>query len=426
MLTSVDAARRASPSRSSPSRPPATTRARSCASSRSAASGGPAPTPRSSARCRRATTSRRSRRAASSRRTLGKFVVDGLVSQLARLHGSRTSPPRWRRISTRSKPAGSGASRCSKRFYKRFREQLDKSKKQKRWAPEPHRDRPGLRRVRLEDAEALEQERLVPRLRGVPQVQEHAGSRARRRGDDADSAPHDRLQMRQVRQADGHQDRPLRRVPVVHRLPGVQERASRCRSAIPCPKCGGDIIEIKSRRRGGTSFYGCSNYSADIKCDFKLWQKPVPEPCPHVRREVPGDRRRQEEPDARLLDRRSAASRSPSRKRSAVLGKPVGARPARPTARRRRRTEALARAPMSMAMTRHHRRRGPRGLRGRLAARGARDRRAFYSSRSRTSGRPRRPAMACGARVLELDARRRARRTRSGCSRRSCGARARS
>jgi DNA topoisomerase-1 len=49
---------------------------------------------------------------------------------------------------------------------------------------------------------------------------------------------------------------------------------------IPCPKCGGELIEIKSRRRGGRSFYGCSNYSAAIKCDYKLWQKPIKEPCP--------------------------------------------------------------------------------------------------------------------------------------------------
>src|SRR5262249_6571809 len=37
---------------------------------------------------------------------------------------------------------------------------------------------------------------------------------------------------------------------------------------------------IKSRRRGGKSFYGCSNYSAAIKCDFRQWQKPIKEPCP--------------------------------------------------------------------------------------------------------------------------------------------------
>jgi DNA topoisomerase-1 len=46
---------------------------------------------------------------------------------------------------------------------------------------------------------------------------------------------------------------------------------------VPCPQCGGDIVEVRSKKRGGRSFYGCVNYP---KCDFKLWQKPVPEPCP--------------------------------------------------------------------------------------------------------------------------------------------------
>ena len=42
-----------------------------------------------------------------------------------------------------------------------------------------------------------------------------------------------------------------------------------------------DIIEVKSKKKGGKTFYGCSNYSAEtIKCDFKLWQKPIAEPCP--------------------------------------------------------------------------------------------------------------------------------------------------
>ena len=35
-----------------------------------------------------------------------------------------------------------------------------------------------------------------------------------------------------------------------------------------------------TRKRAGRTFYGCSNYNAEQKCDFKLWQKPVPEPCP--------------------------------------------------------------------------------------------------------------------------------------------------
>ena len=44
---------------------------------------------------------------------------------------------------------------------------------------------------------------------------------------------------------------------------------------------GGDLIEIRPKKRGGKTFYGCSNYQSEaIKCDFKLWQKPIGEPCP--------------------------------------------------------------------------------------------------------------------------------------------------
>jgi len=50
---------------------------------------------------------------------------------------------------------------------------------------------------------------------------------------------------------------------------------------VKCPKCTtGDIIEIKAKGRGRV-FYGCSNYNDEsIKCDFRVWQKPVEIPCP--------------------------------------------------------------------------------------------------------------------------------------------------
>lgn len=38
---------------------------------------------------------------------------------------------------------------------------------------------------------------------------------------------------------------------------------------IPCPKCGGEVIQRRTRR--GKTFYGCSNYP---KCDFASWTKP--------------------------------------------------------------------------------------------------------------------------------------------------------
>jgi DNA topoisomerase-1 len=49
---------------------------------------------------------------------------------------------------------------------------------------------------------------------------------------------------------------------------------------VPCPKCGGDIVEVRSKKRGSKSFYGCTRYAATPSCDFKLWQKPVAIPCP--------------------------------------------------------------------------------------------------------------------------------------------------
>ena len=47
------------------------------------------------------------------------------------------------------------------------------------------------------------------------------------------------------------------------------------KTGVPCPKCGGDIIERKTRR--GRTFYGCSNYP---KCDFITNDRPLEEKCP--------------------------------------------------------------------------------------------------------------------------------------------------
>ncbi len=44
---------------------------------------------------------------------------------------------------------------------------------------------------------------------------------------------------------------------------------------VPCPQCGGDITERRTRR--GRSFFGCSNYP---DCTFSTWYRPAPEQCP--------------------------------------------------------------------------------------------------------------------------------------------------
>ena len=43
-----------------------------------------------------------------------------------------------------------------------------------------------------------------------------------------------------------------------------------------CPKCGGEVIEKKSKK--GHVFYGCSNWP---NCDFMTWDKPTSEKCPN-------------------------------------------------------------------------------------------------------------------------------------------------
>jgi len=45
---------------------------------------------------------------------------------------------------------------------------------------------------------------------------------------------------------------------------------------IPCPQCGGELLEKKTRR--GRTFYGCSNWPA---CNFTTWKRPLTVRCPH-------------------------------------------------------------------------------------------------------------------------------------------------
>jgi len=46
-------------------------------------------------------------------------------------------------------------------------------------------------------------------------------------------------------------------------------------TGVKCPRDGGDLVERRSRR--GRTFYGCSHYP---NCDFVLWARPLPQPCP--------------------------------------------------------------------------------------------------------------------------------------------------
>lgn len=54
--------------------------------------------------------------------------------------------------------------------------------------------------------------------------------------------------------------------------PLIQETGAKC------PKCGGDVIQRKSKK--GYVFYGCSNYP---DCDFITWDVPTKELCPECK-----------------------------------------------------------------------------------------------------------------------------------------------
>jgi DNA topoisomerase-1 len=49
-------------------------------------------------------------------------------------------------------------------------------------------------------------------------------------------------------------------------------------TGVTCPKCNKHEIVVKRSRKGGRVFYGCNGYP---ECDFTLWDRPLPSPCPN-------------------------------------------------------------------------------------------------------------------------------------------------
>jgi len=164
-----------------------------------------------------------------------------------------------------------------KRFYKRFRAQLDASKKGKRWNPDPE---PTDEKCELCGGTMLKRWSKRGWFLGCDKYPQCENTRNL----GADGLP------TQARETDIACDKCGK--PMAVRSGRFGEFLSctgypACKNPRPiplgvkCPKCGGDLIEIRSKKRGSRAFYGCSNYANEsIKCDFKLWQKPIPEPCP--------------------------------------------------------------------------------------------------------------------------------------------------
>ena len=207
---------------------------------------------------------------------LGTFVVDGLV----RSNLDFMDPNFTAQMEEELDEVGAGSLKRTallKRFYKRFREQLDKSKKLASWKPESEKtdlvceecNQGKMVKKWGKNGWFLSCDRY-PTCKGTKDLSENGAAAA-------------------VRETDIVCDKCSK--PMVIKTGRFGEFLSctgypACKNARPvplgvaCPKCGGDIIEIRPRKKGGRTFYGCSNYNAEQKCDFKLWQKPVPEPCP--------------------------------------------------------------------------------------------------------------------------------------------------
>lgn len=221
---------------------------------------------------------------------LGKMVVDGLVdSQLDFMDPTFTSS-----MEQELDAVEAGTEKRSvllSRFYKKFREQLDKSKKGKRWNPEPE--------PTGEICENCGPKSEDPKLRELPPGEMMKRwskngwflgcsnypkcKNTRDLGPDGTGA---------LKPRDAGVDCDKCGKPMVIRSGRYGEFLSctgypSCKNARPvplgvaCPKCGGDIIEVRPKKKGGKTFYGCSRYNDEtVKCDFKLWNKPIDEPCP--------------------------------------------------------------------------------------------------------------------------------------------------
>jgi len=208
--------------------------------------------------------------------TLGKFVVDGLVrSELDFMDPAFTS-----KMEEELDEVEAGKEErvdLLKRFYKRFRSQLERSRKGKRWNPDPQ-----------------------PTDLSCEQCGGTMLKRWSRNGWFLGCEKYPECKSTRDLGTDGKPTQPRETGIVCDKCGRAMVIKSgrfgeflsctgypECKNAKPvpigvkCPKCAGDLIEVRPKKRGGKTFYGCSSYADEaIKCDFKVWQKPLAEACP--------------------------------------------------------------------------------------------------------------------------------------------------
>jgi len=212
--------------------------------------------------------------------TLGKFVVDGLVhSQLDFMDPAFTSTMEEGLDAVEAGSEDRVA--LLSKFYTRFRSQLDQGKKGKRWNPEP------IPTDEICDACGGKTSKRWSKHGWFLGCEHYPKCKNTRDLGPDGNGPVAGAQPRETGIACNECGKPM-----VIRAGRFGEFLScsgypvcKNRRPVPigveCPKCGGDLIEVRPKKRGGRTFYGCSNYAKEsVKCDFKLWQKPIAEPCP--------------------------------------------------------------------------------------------------------------------------------------------------
>ena len=284
-------------------------------------------------------------------------------------------------------------------------------------------DRLQVREVQVADGHQVGPQRRVPRLQRLSRVQEHQGVRAQGRRHHRDRA-RGRPPTRSARPAARRcwssagasaSSSPARAIPTARRR-GRSRSASTC----PRPNCGGFLTEKRSRR--GKVFFGCSNY-AKTGCDFVSWDRPVPQKCPQCGAPFLVKRENRRGGGAHALHRRGLRLLARSRPRRAEGGEGGGERPA--TRRRTPAVDAAVDVQCFAARRDRHRRRAGR-LRSGLAARAPRPARLARRAEAgaHVAGAhdaAARPSWSARTRCAPTTPTR-----RPGCSRRSCGAPARS
>ncbi len=210
--------------------------------------------------------------------TLGKYVVDGLVkSALDFMDPAFTSSMEAELDEVEA--GNEDRVVLLSRFYKKFRTQLDASKKGSRWNPDPE---PTDELCDLDGGVMMKRWSKNGWFLGCANYPKCKNTRDLGPDGNGSSAPPEPTGI----------DCDKCGKPMIKRSGRYGEFLSctgypGCKNAkpiplgVPCPKCGGDLIEVRPRKKGGRTFYGCSNYNNEtLKCDFKLWQKPIKEPCP--------------------------------------------------------------------------------------------------------------------------------------------------